>query len=89
MIVYKVKIISKGFVKYLPTKYSERSSFEMTRNQSEAQPFSEEEFENICLDWVRECWNYEKPMEEMIEVELITTLASNKEEELIREQYDV
>jgi len=88
VIVYKVKVVGEGFVKHLPTRYSERSYFSMTQIQSEAQAFREKEFENMDLEWLRECYNYEKEVAEMIEVELITTLANSEEENLIKEEND-
>lgn len=87
MLAYKIKIIDKGYVQYLPRRHSEKSYFKMTDHQSKAQAFNVEDFEYKTLDWIQECYNYDNKRqgEEELEVEIITTLATEKEEEELRD----
>jgi len=58
------------YISYLPTKYSEKHYFEVTKNFDEAEGFDLEDLEYIDLEFIEEAYQAKYLMKQPLEIEV-------------------
>ncbi len=75
---YILKIINLNrYISYLPTKHSEKSYFEVTKEFDEAEGFELEDLEYLDLKFIEEAYQEKYLMKQHLEIEVMLVIKRN------------